>query len=145
MSPAVVDVNQPAAGPTAPLIFFDGVCGLCSKSVDFVMRHDRRGRFQFAPLQGVTAQQRLQFDTNDSLSSMVLCDESGIYRRSSAVARVLRGLGGIWAVLGWLLWIIPRPLRDLGYNIIAHNRYRFFGKKESCRLPTPAERQRFLP
>lgn len=146
MSPvAVADSTPPAVGHGPPIIFFDGVCGLCNRSIDFVIRHDRAHKFRFAPLQGTTAQQRLKISPGASLSSMVLCDRTGIYRRSSAVSRVLRGLGGVWSLLGWLLWIVPRPLRNLGYEIVARNRYRWFGKKESCRLPTLAERQLFLP
>lgn len=131
------------AGP--PVLYFDGVCGLCSRAVDFVIRHDDRGVFRFAPLQGETAASQLSPNDVADLQSMLLVTEQGVYRRSAAVVRVLWLLGGIWWLLGWLLWIIPRPLRDVGYRLVARMRYRLFGKHETCRLPTPEERERFLP
>ena len=128
-----------------PIVFFDGVCGLCAHSVDFVIRHDRQQQFLFAPLQGETARARLQQLSDTSLSSMVLLDRTREYRRSDAAWRVLVLLGGVWRIVGYGLRMIPRPLRNWGYSIIARNRYRWFGRKEACRLPTPAERGRFLP
>jgi predicted DCC family thiol-disulfide oxidoreductase YuxK len=128
-----------------PVIFFDGVCGLCNRSVDFVMSRDRRRQFRFAPLQGETAREWLNIGPSDDYSSMVLVDNTGTYRQSDAVARVLRRLGGLWTVCGWLLFVVPRPLRNWGYALVARNRYRWFGKKESCRLPTPDQRALFLP
>lgn len=127
------------------VLYFDGVCGLCNSSVNFVLSRDRRGAIRFAPLQGETAQRRPK--ANDSnLSTVVWSDSRGReFVRSAAVARVLWQLGGAWWLLGWLFWLIPLPLRDLGYRLIAANRYWLFGKKEVCRMPTPAERARFLP
>jgi len=128
-----------------PVIFFDGVCGLCNRFIDFVIRHDQAGVFSFAPLQGETARQRLpEADVRD-LTTVVLCDEQGIFRKSTAAARILIQLGGAWRVLGTALRLVPRPLRDAGYSVVARYRYAIFGKKDSCRMPTPAERARFLP
>lgn len=128
-----------------PVLYFDGVCGLCSQAVDFVMRHDRQGVFRFAPLQGETAASNLDPTDTANLNSMVLTTQQGTFRRSTAVVRILWLLGSIWWLLGWILWVIPAPLRDVGYNLVAKVRYRVFGKHETCRLPTPEERERFLP
>jgi predicted DCC family thiol-disulfide oxidoreductase YuxK len=128
-----------------PVLYFDGVCGLCSRAVDFVMRHDADGVFRFAPLQGETAGANLSPADTANLNSMVLATQQGTFRRSAAAVRILWLLGSFWWALGWMLWIIPAPLRDLGYNFVARIRYRIFGKHESCRLPTPEEQGRFLP
>lgn len=134
------------------VVFFDGVCGLCNRFVDFVLSRDRRGAIRFAPLQGetakrvVSAQWRVPTSVPPSFPTIVWLDSEGKeHVRSSAVAGVLEQLGGIWPLVGYMLWLIPRPLRDLEYRIVAANRYWFFGKRETCRLPTPAERDRFLP
>jgi len=128
----------------SPILFFDGVCGLCNKSVDFVIRRDRTARFRFAPLQGETAKQELPADDLENLSTLILKTNQGNYKRSSAVVWILWYLGGFWAFLGALIWIIPRPLRNLGYRAVSGCRYSLFGKKESCRIPSPEERERFL-
>ena len=127
------------------ILFFDGVCGLCSWSVDFVMARDRRDLFQFAPLQGDTARQLLPASYVCDLDSVVLLVEGQPFRKSSAAVRVLWRLGFGWQLLGTLAWLIPLPLRDLLYDLIARNRYRLFGKHDTCRMPTPTERSRFLP
>jgi predicted DCC family thiol-disulfide oxidoreductase YuxK len=132
-------------GPARPIVFYDGECGLCDCLVQWVLAHDRRGRFAFAPLQGETfARYRDQAGAPD-LSTMVLADETGVHLRSEAALRVLRGLGGGWGVLGQFAAWTPRPLRDAAYNLVARRRKRLFGGVESCRLPGPAERARFLP
>ena len=127
------------------IVFFDGVCGFCNAWVDFWMQRDPRGRLKFAPLQGETARTRLNPADVQNLNSLVYWTSRGCFRKTSAVVRIGWTLGGVWAVLATLLWCIPRPLRDAGYALIARNRYRFFGKKETCRMPTPTERARFLP
>lgn len=127
------------------LLFFDGVCGFCSRSVDFVLARDRRSIFQFAPLQGETARQLLPPADVDDLNSMVLLVEGRSFCKSSAAVRVLWRLGFGWRLLSVFAWLVPLPLRDLVYDLVARNRYRLFGKHETCRMPTPAERSRFLP
>jgi predicted DCC family thiol-disulfide oxidoreductase YuxK len=135
-----------AASPgLLPVIFFDGVCGLCNHWIDFVLARDKRRVFQFAPLQGETARDWLKLSPDDSLNSVVLFDASGIHRKTDAIWRMLLQLGGVWRLAGWLLRLVPRPIRNWGYDFVARHRYRWFGKKESCRLPTPDERARFLP
>lgn len=127
------------------ILFFDGVCGLCNQAVDFVLKRDRNRIFQFAPLQGETARVLLSPSDYENLNSMVLWIDGRAYRKSAAAVRILWLLGSGWMVLGTLIWIIPAPLRNIAYSLIARNRYRIFGKKESCRIPTPEERTRFLP
>ncbi len=127
------------------ILFFDGVCGLCNWSVDFVLIRDRRGLFQFAPLQGETARTLLSATDATDLNTVVLWVNGRSYRKSSAVVRVLSRLDFCWQVVGWLIWLIPMPLRNLGYSLVARYRYRLFGKKETCRLPAADERLRFLP
>jgi len=127
-----------------PILFFDGVCGLCNRSVDFIIKRDSERKFRFAPLQGETAKAELPADDLENLSTLILKTESGLYRRSSAVVRILWLLGGVWGLLGSLVWIIPLPLRNLGYRLVSVSRYSLFGKKESCRIPTPEERAQFL-
>lgn len=127
------------------ILFFDGVCGLCNHSVDFILQRDRDRKFVFAPLQGETAKAELSASDLANLNSIVLKTPRGQYRRSSAIVRILWYLGGFWTVLGVLLWLVPLPLRNLGYRAVSATRYWFFEKKETCRLPTPAERERFLP
>ncbi len=127
------------------ILFFDGVCGLCNRAVDFVLAHDTEGHFQFAPLQGETARQLLSPADTSDLNSMVLLVAGRSHRKSAAAVRILWNLSLRWRILGTLLWLIPLPLRNLGYHLIACNRYRIFGRHETCRMPTPAERARFLP
>ncbi len=138
-------LNSPPPSSAHPVIFFDGVCGLCNRFVDFVLRRDPTGLFQFSPLQGETAAEWLAQGDVADLKTVVLVDGNRAFRKSAAVIRVLRRLGGFWGVAGAILWLVPRPLRDLGYSWIASNRYAIFGKKETCRLPTAEERSRFLP
>tara|TARA_A100001037_G_C14752389_1_gene458141 strand:- start:25 stop:471 length:447 start_codon:yes stop_codon:yes gene_type:complete len=132
-----------------PIVFFDGVCNLCNRSVDFVLRVDRRRVFRFASLQGETArlaESRLPVREPDAGSwSMVLLDDSGCYERSEAALRVMKKLGGGAGFLGCLGLCVPKFLRDGVYRIIARKRYDWFGRKESCRLPSLEEQAVFLP
>lgn len=125
------------------IIFFDGVCVLCNSFVDFVMRNDRERFFQFAPLQGDTAKTTLPAELTDKPVTVVLWSQGQSFVRSDAALMILQQLGGAYALLR-IFWIVPAPLRDLVYRIVASQRYSWFGKKDSCRLPTPEERERFL-
>jgi predicted DCC family thiol-disulfide oxidoreductase YuxK len=127
------------------ILFFDGVCGLCNKAVDFVLVRDRQGSIKFAPLQGDTARQLLSPRDLEKLDTMILWVEGRAYRKSAAAVRILWRLSPGWQVLGTLLWLIPLPVRNLGYSLVARNRYRIFGKRETCRFPTAEEKLRFLP
>jgi predicted DCC family thiol-disulfide oxidoreductase YuxK len=125
------------------IIFFDGVCNLCNAFVDFLIKRDKDQNFFFAPLQGETARRKLPEGQPASLSSVVLWNQGEILEKSDAALMILQQLGGLW----WLMrvfWVVPSFLRDLVYDFVAANRYRFFGKRETCRLPTPEERARFL-
>jgi len=147
---------EPRIGPDEhPILFFDGVCALCNGFIDFVMTRDGRGRFRIAALQGETAVAMRAMEAqppgpppaagdSDPLRSFLLWDRGRWFRKSDAALRVIAGLGGVWRIAGLWLWI-PRVLRDTVYDFVARNRYRWFGKREACRMPTPSERERFLP
>jgi predicted DCC family thiol-disulfide oxidoreductase YuxK len=127
------------------IILFDGVCNLCNGWVNFVIDRDPRGRFAFAPLQSEAADRLLKDRgyARAPMASIVLVDRERVYDRSSAVLRILRGLSGAWPWLHGLV-LIPRPIRDLLYDWVAQNRYRWFGREASCRIPTPDLRARFI-
>lgn len=124
------------------ILFFDGVCNLCNGSVDFVIQRDSRGLFQYASLQGQTAKRFLSPEELAQLESIVLRTPNGLLRKSSAVLFVLENLPG-WK---WtkILQLVPSFIRDLVYDFVAANRYRIWGKRESCRLPLPHEKERLL-
>lgn len=134
--------RHPAPGPA--IVYFDGVCGLCNRFVDFLLRRDHRHHFLFSPLQGETAAARLGIGSGIAPRSIVLEDDEGIFERSRAVLRILQQLGGVWKA-SRILGLVPAGLRDWAYDRIAERRYAWFGQRESCRLPTPAEQERFLP
>ncbi len=139
--------NDPlsAAGVSKPVIFFDDVCVMCNGFVDLLLRIDRQARFLFAPLRGETADKLLPPLPDDPTQwSMVYVDESGIHDQSDASLQVYRRLGGLWWLLS-LARFIPRPIRNPVYRVIARNRYRWFGKRDTCRIPSAAEKARFLP
>ena len=136
--------NPPDICHTNPIVFFDGVCGMCNQTVNTILRFDKSGSIRFAPLQGTTAKQTLPNADVDSLKSMVVVDERGTHRKSGAICRILFRLGSFWSIPGAMLWVIPYPLRDFGYSIVARYRYRFFGKHDVCRIPNADERDRFL-
>jgi len=132
-----------------PILFFDGVCGLCNRAVDFVLQEDRDQKFLFAPLQGETFKAFVKDHPEASAvdSAFVLCyaaQGEQLLMRSDAMFYIL----GQLPQFGWIARIghsIPRPIRDAVYRLIASTRYRVWGKRDSCRLPTPEEGQRFLP
>jgi predicted DCC family thiol-disulfide oxidoreductase YuxK len=138
--------------PTAgPILFYDGVCGLCNSLVQFLLRHDKHGRLRFASLQSDFAEQVLRrhgFDPKDLDTLHVVENydqpDERLFQRSDAVLRASRELGGHWTVLATIARIVPRPLRDIAYRFVAQNRYRVFGKYETCMLPDPNQRSRFL-
>jgi predicted DCC family thiol-disulfide oxidoreductase YuxK len=130
--------------PDHPIVFFDGVCGLCNASVDRLLKWDQRGVLRFAPLQGITAANMLPPHMVQDLDSLVLLDDQGLHQRSDAALLALKYAGGPWRLLSTLR-VVPRPLRDAVYGLIARRRYQWFGRKESCRVPGPHERERFLP
>ena len=131
--------------PERPIIFFDGVCGLCNTFVDILLRLDRKKVFLFAPLQGETAREVLPpLAGAPEQWSMVYLDEEGPQEQSDGVLAICRRLGGLWGMLGALRFV-PRFVRNPAYRMIARYRYRIFGKREVCRVPSAEERARFLP
>lgn len=126
------------------VVFFDGVCGLCNRFVDRLLRIDKHERFRFAPLQGSTAKEKLPSGLVNSLSSVVYLRSGQVLTRSDAALRILIDLGG-WHAIHRIWLIFPRALRDAVYDWVARNRYTWFSKREACRLPTQEERMRFLP
>ncbi|MEO8588856.1 MAG: DCC1-like thiol-disulfide oxidoreductase family protein [Flavobacteriales bacterium] len=126
------------------IVFFDGLCGLCNRAVDRLVRIDKKRTLRFAPLQGGTARALLPQGMADALESVVYLADGKVLGGADAAIRIMTDLGGWRKVYGGL-WVVPRPLRDAVYRWIARNRYRWFGKRETCRLPTPDERERFLP
>ena len=130
---------------TNPLVLFDGVCNFCNYWVNFAIKHDRRGKLRFTALQGETAKKVLPwYNINPtSLSSVIFIENGKVYTQSSAVLQICRHLKGGWKLFYGLI-IIPKFIRDFFYNIIARNRYKWFGKKESCMVPTDELKDRFL-
>ena len=130
----------------APVILFDGICNFCNYWVNFAIKRDKKKKLLFTPLQGETAKQLLpQYHINTTaLSSVILIDKGKAYTQSSAAFRMCKYLDGGWK-MAYGLMIIPKFIRDFFYNIIARNRYKWFGKKESCMVPAPELRERFMP
>ena len=125
------------------VLLFDGVCTLCNGSVRFIIERDPAGTFQFAPLQSNAARRVLQDAAQPLPDSFVLVENGRLFMRSTAALRVARGLGWPWS-LAYIGIIVPRPLRDWVYDLIARNRYRWFGKSDVCMVPTADVRSRFL-
>ncbi len=129
--------------PQELILFFDGVCGLCNSAVDFVMAEDREKRFKFSALQSGFAAQKLRPEQIRNLQSMVVSRDGKIFEKSNAVLEICAQLGGVWR-LAEIFRIIPDSIRDAVYSFVATNRYRWFGKRETCRMPTLEERARFV-
>jgi predicted DCC family thiol-disulfide oxidoreductase YuxK len=130
--------------PEKPVILFDGVCNLCNSSVNFVIDRDPQGTIYFAPLQSEYARKILEkHQIGMELNTIVLLEGGKVYDRSTAALRVARLLNGPWPLLYGSI-LIPRFIRDGVYRWIARNRYKWFGKTQACRVPTPELQARFL-
>lgn len=127
------------------VIFFDGVCNLCNRAVQFVIKHDPKGHFKFASLHSDYAKKYLrQFgDSAPEMYSLILIENGRIYHKSTGALRIARHLSGFWK-LGWIFLIVPRFIRDGVYDYIARHRYKWFGKRNECMIPNPEIQQRFL-
>jgi predicted DCC family thiol-disulfide oxidoreductase YuxK len=140
-----------------PILLYDGVCGLCNRFVQFILRRDRHAIFRFAPLQGdfavrILARHNLSLTCVDTLYVVVNpeSDNPGLestellLSRSDAALYVFQHLTAPWRAAGFLLRLLPKRLRDSAYNLIARNRYRIFGRFDTCALPNPQHKGRFL-
>jgi predicted DCC family thiol-disulfide oxidoreductase YuxK len=142
-------MSQPAGAN--PIILYDGVCGLCNRLVQFLLKRDKQGRLRFASLQSDLAERVLTrhgINPKDLDTVHVLVDyerpQERVLNRSDAVLRAGYELGMPWKILATMGRIVPRPLRDLVYRFVARNRYQVFGKYETCMLPDANQRDRFL-
>jgi predicted DCC family thiol-disulfide oxidoreductase YuxK len=127
------------------IVLFDGVCNLCSNSVQFILKRDKKNQFLFGSLQGKAGQEYLaKFNLPaNTFNSFMLVEGDTLYTRSAAALRMLKYLGGGWPLL-YAFIIIPKFIRDGVYNLVAKNRYKWFGKKEACWIPAPALKAKFL-
>ena len=141
----------------AAVVLFDGVCNFCDASVNFIIDHDKAGYFKFAPLQseegrrlaneyGFESATVRSANTDSNLipiDSVILVEDGKAYTHSTGALRVVRRLGLPWSFM-YAFIVVPRPVRDYFYRLFAKYRYRFFGKKDQCMIPTPEVRSRFL-
>jgi predicted DCC family thiol-disulfide oxidoreductase YuxK len=138
---------QPAPRTPSPVVLFDGVCNLCNGWVNFLIDRDPQGVLRFASLQSSAAGDLLRSAGHAQPAAepetILFVDGGRVFERSAAVLRMVRYLSGGWWLLGALA-VVPRPVRDLVYRWIARHRYAWFGKSETCRVPTPELRARFL-
>jgi predicted DCC family thiol-disulfide oxidoreductase YuxK len=135
-------------------MLYDGLCGFCNGTVQWLLKHDKFDRFRFAPQQSALAQEvllRHGIDRDEVLSSnsvyLVLdlgTNAERLLQRSDVSVQSLLSLGGVWKVLGYCFRIVPRFIRDAGYTLVARNRYRLAARYDACPIPTAAERAKFL-
>jgi len=127
------------------LVLFDGYCNFCSRSVNFIIDHDKAAYFHFTSLQLEHGQKLLRDHglKTDNFDSFILLEDGNVYTHSSAALRIARKLSFPWR-LAYVCMIIPRPIRDFVYKLFAKNRYKLFGRREQCRIPSAEERARFL-
>lgn len=124
-----------------PVVFYDGVCGLCDKSVQFLIKQDKQQNLRYAALQSTLAQNVL--GDNINFDSFILFNQGKVYKRSTAAIKAFQLIGGWWK-LATIGYIFPTFIRDWVYDFVARNRYKWFGKFDSCKIPTPEQRQLFL-
>ena len=143
---ATATMGRVTAPATPAVVLFDGECNLCNRAVQFVLRRDRRARFRFASLQSPAGRRLLAGIALPTPlpDSIVLLEAGRAFLRSGAALRIARGLGWPWRLFAALL-LVPRPLRDWAYDVVARHRHRWFGRRSSCMVPTPELRDRFLP
>ena len=128
----------------SPVVYFDGVCNFCDASINFIIRHDRQKKFRFATLQSEQGvEMKVKFGIGDDVDSIILVEDGQAYSHSTAALRIAKGLGGIWS-MAYIFIMVPRPIRDFLYKAFAKQRYRLFGKKDVCMMPTPDIRERFI-
>ena len=127
------------------IILFDGVCNFCNSSVNFIIKRDKKNLFRFASLQSDAGQNYLsKFGlSKEESSTIILIENDRYYSRSTAVLRIAKRLKGLWNLFYFFI-IIPAPLRNFLYDFISKHRYKWFGKRDVCRIPTEEEKKRFL-
>jgi predicted DCC family thiol-disulfide oxidoreductase YuxK len=127
------------------VVLFDGVCNLCNNAVDFIITRDSKDKFKVGALQDKVTQKLLEdYKINkDYIDSLVFIHEDSVFYKSRAALEIARNLGGLWPMM-YSFIIVPPVIRDPIYDWIARNRYKWFGKKETCRLPSDEEKKRFL-
>jgi len=127
------------------IVFFDGICNLCNASIDFIIKRDHHNKFLVGALQDSVSKEILSKHQvkADYLDSLVLFDNGKIFYKSTAALKIARNLSGAWPIFYPLIFL-PKSLRDPAYDFIGKNRYRWFGKKSTCRIPTPEEKAKFL-
>ena len=139
------------------VVLFDGVCNFCDASVNFIIEHDPKGYFKFAPLQSdegrrlanehgfesATAKSKESASDLIPIDSVILVEDGKAYTHSTAALKILKRLGAPWSLM-YAFVIVPKPIRDWVYKLFARYRYRMFGRKDQCMLPTPEVRARFL-
>jgi predicted DCC family thiol-disulfide oxidoreductase YuxK len=128
-----------------PVVFFDGVCNLCNQSVDFIIKRDTGNNFLFASLQSEAARSLLKNKSIDlqSIRTIILLKDGKTFYRSDAILEIVRQLSAPWPLL-YVFKIVPRFIRDGMYNLVSKHRYNWFGKQDTCRVPSKEERARFL-
>jgi predicted DCC family thiol-disulfide oxidoreductase YuxK len=127
-----------------PVMYYDGDCGLCARSVQWCLNHDKRGVLNFAPLQGATYAKIEDLNKPTEVSSMVISQGEQLFVKSTAVLRMLQLVGGMWGIFGSLGFVIPRFIRDACYDFVARRRVAWFGEAKFCHLPSSSQRARFL-
>jgi predicted DCC family thiol-disulfide oxidoreductase YuxK len=126
------------------IILFDGECNFCNFAVQFIIKRDKKALFRFASIESNAGKEILKaFNVSKNIDSVILVENNKCYYKSSAVFRICKKLNGAWKLL-YCLILLPRLLRDYFYSIIAANRYKWFGKKDHCMIPSPEIRKRFL-
>ena len=134
------------------IILFDGICNLCNSTVNFILKTDKNNIFKFSPLQSDAGERFLRkiyreqkYWKNERFYSdtIILFENGKFYTRSTAVLRIFKRFNGIWKIL-YIFIIIPSPIRNFIYNIISRNRYKWFGKRDKCMIPTEEEKSKFI-
>ena len=138
-------MGAPDPVDTQRIILFDGLCNLCNGSVQFIISRDSKGYFKFASLQSAYGQYQLHKFTipTNQLYSVLLIKDGILFQKSNAALEIAKHLGGLWPIL-YVFKIVPRFIRDWVYDIVAKNRYTWFGKKDSCMIPSPELKSRFI-
>jgi len=127
------------------IVLFDGVCNFCNNSINFIIRRDKKDLFRFAPLQSELGEElkRKYSIPEKFMDSVILIENGKVYFKTTAALRIARRLGGGWPLMYGFI-IVPPFIRDIVYNIIAKNRYKWWGQRESCMIPTPEVRRKFI-